>query len=801
MTWKTVLLYFIRFSEYEGCGRVALMKFLSLSFVLVAGIFLAQPPNPTSTPRLQTLTVGFYGAEDSPAAQGIALALSQMEAEGGVTGGDGGLYVMEGQFSEDSDELADAAMVILDGEPPAGANWEMPVVTLDSDLALPEGVFRGLTAHAHLDAALLDFLTVQSGVRRVFLLGLESEAWQSQELIEIKAQDSALLTAEDFQGLLDFNPQAILYGGDTISAARLIDELGRQGWRGFFVVPNPREVLVEVELAPGIRLIESLPWDSSAGDDLSVAFKTSYFETFESSPDARSLAGYDLAWMLRLLIGRVGGDPELLRAALPTTNVIRVTAGQINPGVYGGGELIRSAFIVERQSQAEAVVLARYDGGFLLGSAVDAFPTPTLLPSPTPSGAVFTVQNQELNVRSGPSEDYPVLGQFSAGDQVVVLGVLDDERWLLVQSPWGPAWVQARFGELFMPAEGVVPVLTPPPTPTPSPTPRPSVQNVPQISAPPQVAAAPSGSIELGGQVRSQDAVPRMQQIGMSWVKEQVRWERGETPENGAAGAISAARSRGIKILISSVGHVFEMGGDLDSYLEEYTTYLGQVAAVGPDAIEVWNEPNIDREWPNGQIDGATYTRLLQKAYEKIKAANPNVMVISGALAPTGFFGGTCSAAGCDDDVFLRQMAAAGAGNYMDCVGAHYNEGVVSASQSSGDPRGGHHSYYFTAILSLYSDAFGGARPVCFTEIGYLTGDGFGGLPAGFEWAGETSVQDQASFLADAVRTARADSRVKMLIIWNVDFTDFSNDPRAGYAILRPDGTCPACDSLTEALR
>ncbi len=61
------------------------------------------------------------------------------------------------------------------------------------------------------------------------------------------------------------------------------------------------------------------------------------------------------------------------------------------------------------------------------------------------------------------------------------------------------------------------------------------------------------------------------------------------------------------------------------------------MAAAGADAIEVWNEPNIDREWPNGQVNGANYTQLLAKAYNAIKGANPGTMVVSAALAPTGF--------------------------------------------------------------------------------------------------------------------------------------------------------------------
>ena len=49
---------------------------------------------------------------------------------------------------------------------------------------------------------------------------------------------------------------------------------------------------------------------------------------------------------------------------------------------------------------------------------------------------------------------------------------------------------------------------------------------------------------------------------------------------------------------------------------------IGIAAALGADAIEVWNEPNLDREWPTGQISGAGYVRLLQASHAAIKGAN-----------------------------------------------------------------------------------------------------------------------------------------------------------------------------------
>lgn len=47
---------------------------------------------------------------------------------------------------------------------------------------------------------------------------------------------------------------------------------------------------------------------------------------------------------------------------------------------------------------------------------------------------------------------------------------------------------------------------------------------------------------------------------------------------------------------------------------------------------------------------------------------------------------------------------------------------------------------------------------------------------------------------------ASQSGRVKLLIVWNVDFRTYdANDPQAGYAIIRPGGGCPACDAIAGA--
>ena len=209
---------------------------------------------------------------------------------------------------------------------------------------------------------------------------------------------------------------------------------------------------------------------------------------------------------------------------------------------------------------------------------------------------------------------------------------------------------------------------------------------------------------------------------------------------------------------------------------------------------------NIDREWPAGQISGQNYTQMLSAAYQSIKNSNADVLVISGAPAPTGFFG-ACTTSGCDDNFFIRDMANAGASQFMDCVGVHYNEGVVPPTATSGDPRGNssHYSRYYGGMVSLYANTFPN-KPLCFTELGYLSPEGYSELPAGFTWASDTTVAEQAEYLASAVQLARNDSRVRMLIVWNVDSTLYGADPQAGYAIVRPDDTCPACNAIADVL-
>jgi hypothetical protein len=452
-------------------------------------------------------------------------------------------------------------------------------------------------------------------------------------------------------------------------------------------------------------------------------------------------------------------------------------------------------------------------------AAIATLPLLILTSSPlyAQSEGLSTTIISRATFRAGPGVEWTPVGYLDPGTPISLDGQAPGGGWVrgivptgtvgwVIQSaiaasaeqvePLPRIWVDAAF--TLPPPAGAVPAPAPAvePPPADASVPAQAEAGAPALPAPVNAAPPPRG-FALGGHLAGYDerAINYMRQAGMTWVKKQVRHSPGQNPAD-VAGLINEARAYGFRILLGVVGANKDYL-TLPGYFDEYAAFVAGLAAQGADAIEVWNEPNIDREWPAGQIDPARYTQLLAAAYNAIKSANPGTLVISGAPAPTGFFGG-CSGAGCDDNAFLAGMAAAGAARYMDCIGIHYNEGILPPTATSGDPRGssGHYTRYYPSMVNVYLRAFGSARPLCFTELGYLSPEGFPPLPGAFGWAENVTVAQQAAWLDQVVSMAARSGRVRILIIWNVNFTNYDSDPMAGFAIIRPDGSCPACALL-----
>ena len=101
--------------------------------------------------------------------------------------------------------------------------------------------------------------------------------------------------------------------------------------------------------------------------------------------------------------------------------------------------------------------------------------------------------------------------------------------------------------------------------------------------------------------------------------------------------------------------------------LDDYGDFVEAVASRYQGRIryyQVWNEPNIYPEWGEQPVSPEAYTELLKVAYTRIKAACPECVVISGALAQTIPLGPR----DLNDFIFLQRMYDAGAGSYFDVL-------------------------------------------------------------------------------------------------------------------------------------
>ena len=455
-----------------------------------------------------------------------------------------------------------------------------------------------------------------------------------------------------------------------------------------------------------------------------------------------------------------------------------------------------SAYTVQR-GESLAIIAAKFNTTYLILAEMNGIADPNILhvgqvlQVPAPAAAPAPA-----DTGAAPPAPQPATGTYTVqrGDSLAIIAAKFNINFFELAQLNGISNPDVlSVGQVLR-----VPGPPPPPPEPPPADPAPADPGTPAPVGPAPPSTANVSGFELGGQALSFAHPQHMRNARMTWVKRQVKWH-GE-PASNFQHMIDSAHGNGFKVLLSVIGDKNQIAGNPGGFYQNFANFLAGLARGGADAIEVWNEMNIDREWPSGQISGHNYTQMLSTAYHAIKGANPGTMVISGAPAPTGFFQG-CGPGGADDDCFLQQMQAAGAANVMDCVGVHYNAGITPPDATSGAPVGssGHYSWYLPRMMQLYRSFFPG-KPLCFTELGYLTGEGIGALPGGFAWASNITLAQQGAWLAGAVHRLRGSGYVRLFIVWNVDATYWGADPQAGYAIVRPGGSCPSCDSLRVAM-
>ena len=119
--------------------------------------------------------------------------------------------------------------------------------------------------------------------------------------------------------------------------------------------------------------------------------------------------------------------------------------------------------------------------------------------------------------------------------------------------------------------------------------------------------------------------------------------------------------------------------------------YRGRIAAY-----QIWNEPNLSREWGGHIPDPAGYVRLLRACSEAIRAADPEAILISAGLAPTGTYDNTAW----PDELYFQQMYDQGFQQYVDVVGVHA-PGYTAPEANPADAPDGNRFFTFRHVEDM----------------------------------------------------------------------------------------------------
>ncbi len=378
-----------------------------------------------------------------------------------------------------------------------------------------------------------------------------------------------------------------------------------------------------------------------------------------------------------------------------------------------------------------------------------------------------------------------------------------------------------------LPTATAVAVTTPTPTsistitalmPTPPVTPTPTATPTPRPTATPFYSAPPLNPQTVGIQVHiHREDIPaiiaHLQALGVGWVKTQVSWKVYQ-PEPARYDAfhfaeldelVTLAHAAGLQILlgVSKAPEwsrpTTEMDGPPADY-QLFQTFMAHLASRYQGrvtAYELWNEPNLQREWNGVPLSAANLVALTAAGAAGVRQGDPAAQIISAAPAPTGINDGITAV---DDRQYFRQMLQAGIAGVVDGLGVHPYGWANPPDSSAANPdtavptHNDHPSFFFADTLRDYRTIlaeFGSDQPLWVTEFGWATFENVAPAPpAGGEFMAYVTEEQQAIYTVRAIEMVQ-EWQVAPLILWNLNFGPLLGEAylETGYSILRPDGT------------
>lgn len=253
-------------------------------------------------------------------------------------------------------------------------------------------------------------------------------------------------------------------------------------------------------------------------------------------------------------------------------------------------------------------------------------------------------------------------------------------------------WVPPTSTPLLVVSPQETPAATEPPDPAPT-----GDATLPATEPPdpatPKPAANPGGPVTMASpdygmqvflfwqeEIAHRD-LQLVQDAGFTWVKQEFAWRE---IEGQGKGVFDWSRSDRVvnqieEMNLKAIARVgvqpswaapgFPEVSPPDNYQDfgDFVYALASRYKGRIQAYQIWNEPNLSREWGERPPSPAEYTELLKVGYEAVKRADPNALVISAGLAPTT----RNDHVAMPDTYFVQGMYDAGAAAYFDALGVH----------------------------------------------------------------------------------------------------------------------------------
>ena len=375
---------------------------------------------------------------------------------------------------------------------------------------------------------------------------------------------------------------------------------------------------------------------------------------------------------------------------------------------------------------------------------------------------------------------------------------------------------------------------------TPTPTPAPSATAFP---APTNLDLMMEPGIEiffLG--LDAAAAASQASQLGVSWVKITLDWRDLELLEGSINFAaldpvIEAFSNAGFSILATVTNTpdwarpdateraLGENGPPSD--LNDYVTFITQIAERYQgriNAYQIWHEPNLRRSWvepssqaatantpDTGRLSSTNYIDLLSLSYPAIKAVDPDALVVTAGLAPTGLNDGGRNAI--DDRVFLRELLRQGAAQFSDAIGVQPS-GFANPPDSRSPEQGPGVATHFDSTRFFFLDTLeeyrailvegdAGNLPLWVTRFGWGTSEGnaLTQPDANSQYLTYTSPGEQAQYTTRAFAIGAETAYVGPMILYNLNGCQANNGEACYFSLIDSSLSArPAFSALQEAL-